>query len=143
MKPDSPVGPAYLCFTHWVDAFRGWTESKQRSLLEAEGWAQKAVSFQGNNGLVVYMPLASLQTVLHSPGEVNNYWVVASSTEHAFIDRLTTRLEDTLGAHGTQITTAEMIGHPAARLRWVTTTAMRAVMSATPRRARTRNSLRS
>jgi len=65
-------------------------------------------SSQGNNGLVVYMPLASLQTVLHSPGEVNNYWVVASSKEHAFIDRLTTRLEDTLGARGTQITTAEV-----------------------------------
>jgi putative ABC transport system permease protein len=63
---------------------------------------------QGNNGLVAYMPLPSLQTVLHSPGEVNNYWVVAASKEHAFIDRLTSRLEDTLGAHGTQVTTAEV-----------------------------------
>jgi len=51
VQPDSPVGPAYLCFTHWVDAFRGWTDSKERSLAEAEGWAEKAVSFRGNNGL--------------------------------------------------------------------------------------------
>ena len=25
LQPDSPVGPAHLCFTHWLDAFRGWT----------------------------------------------------------------------------------------------------------------------
>jgi putative ABC transport system permease protein len=64
-------------------------------------------SSQTNEGLAAYLPLASLQTVLHSPGEVNNYWVVASSKDHAFVDRLTTRLEDTLGAHGAQITTTE------------------------------------
>jgi hypothetical protein len=29
---------------------------------------------------------------------VNNSWIVASSKSHAFIDRLTTRLEGTLGA---------------------------------------------
>jgi putative ABC transport system permease protein len=62
---------------------------------------------QNNEGLAAYLPLASLQTVLRSPGEVNNYWVVSSSKDHAFIDRLTTRLEDTLGAHGAQITTTE------------------------------------
>jgi putative ABC transport system permease protein len=62
---------------------------------------------QGNNGLAFYMPMASLQAVLGAPGEVNNYWIVSSSKDHAFIDRLTTRLEDTLGAHGAQITTME------------------------------------
>jgi putative ABC transport system permease protein len=62
---------------------------------------------QNNEGMAVYLPLASLQTILHSPGEVNNYWVVSTSKDHAFIDRLTTRLEDTLGAHGAQITTME------------------------------------
>jgi putative ABC transport system permease protein len=62
---------------------------------------------QGNNGMAFYLPLASLQTVLRSPGEVNTYWVVSTSKDHAFIDRLTTRLEDTLGAHGAQITTIE------------------------------------
>jgi ABC-type lipoprotein release transport system permease subunit len=60
---------------------------------------------QGNNGMAAYLPLASLQAVLGTPGQVNNYWVVASSKDHGFIDRLTSRLEDTLGAHGTQITT--------------------------------------
>jgi putative ABC transport system permease protein len=62
---------------------------------------------QGNNGMTVYLPLAGLQALLDSPGEVNNYWVVSSSKDHGFIDRLTTRLEDTLGAHGTQITTTD------------------------------------
>jgi len=62
---------------------------------------------QGNNGMALYAPLASLQTILRSPGEVNTYWVVASSRQHRFIDRLTTRLEDTLAKHGAQITTQE------------------------------------
>jgi putative ABC transport system permease protein len=62
---------------------------------------------QGNNGMAVYLPLGSLQTALGATGEVNSYWVVSSSKDHAAIDRLTTRLEDTLGAHGTQITTQE------------------------------------
>ncbi|HSD77796.1 MAG TPA: FtsX-like permease family protein, partial [Solirubrobacteraceae bacterium] len=65
-------------------------------------------SSQNNEGLAVNLPLASLQAMMHTPGEVNTYWVVATSKDHAFIDRLTTRLEDTLGAHGTQITTAEV-----------------------------------
>ncbi len=60
---------------------------------------------QNNEGLAAYLPLTALQRVLHTPGEVNSYWVVAAHKDHAFIDRLNTRLEDTLGAHGTQITT--------------------------------------
>jgi adenylate cyclase len=59
VQPDSPVGPAYLCFTHWVDAFRGWTDSKERSLAAAEGWAEKAIAFRGNNGLA-HIVLASV-----------------------------------------------------------------------------------
>jgi len=53
----------------------------------------------------LYMPLATLQKVLGTPGEVNTYWVRSRSPDHAFIDRLTTRLEDRLGAYGTPITT--------------------------------------
>ncbi|HET9740395.1 MAG TPA: FtsX-like permease family protein [Solirubrobacteraceae bacterium] len=53
----------------------------------------------------LYMPLATLQRVLDAPDEVNTYWIRSESANHAFIDRLTTRLEDTLGAHGTPITT--------------------------------------
>jgi putative ABC transport system permease protein len=60
---------------------------------------------QNNEGLAAYLPLTALQRVLHTPGEVNSYWVVAARKDHAFLDRLNTRLEDTLGAHGTQITT--------------------------------------
>ena len=63
---------------------------------------------QGNNGMAAYLPLASLQALLGAPGDVNSYWVVAGSRDHGFIDRLTSRLEDTLGAHGTQITTQEI-----------------------------------
>jgi putative ABC transport system permease protein len=53
----------------------------------------------------LYMPLATLQRVLEAPGHVNTYWIRSESADHAFIDRLTTKLEDTLGAHGTPITT--------------------------------------
>ena len=60
---------------------------------------------QNNEGLAVYLPLSTLQAVLRSPGEVNTYWIVSTSKDHAFIDRLNNRLEDTLGAHGAQITT--------------------------------------
>jgi class 3 adenylate cyclase/TolB-like protein len=59
LEPDSPIGPAYLCFTYWVDAFRGWTDSKERSLAEAERWAAKAVSFRANNGLAHIVLAAS------------------------------------------------------------------------------------
>ena len=59
LQPDSAVGPAYLCFTHWVDAFRGWTDSKEQALAEAEGWANKSISIRGNNGLA-HIVLASV-----------------------------------------------------------------------------------
>lgn len=51
LQPDSPVGPAYLCFTYWADAFRGWAESKEQSLAQATLWAEKAVRLRGSNGL--------------------------------------------------------------------------------------------
>jgi adenylate cyclase len=51
LQPESPIGHAYLCFTHWRDAFNGWAPSKQRALAEAALWARKAVSLEGHNGL--------------------------------------------------------------------------------------------
>jgi class 3 adenylate cyclase/TolB-like protein len=63
LQPGSPVGPAYLCFTYWVDAFRGWTASPERSLAEAELWARQAISFRGSNGLA-HIVLASVH-LLH------------------------------------------------------------------------------
>ena len=46
-----------------------------------------------------------LQKVLGTPGRGQHLLDRSDSTDHAYIDRLTTRLEDTLGAHGTPITT--------------------------------------
>lgn len=51
LQPDSPVGPAYLCFTYWADAFRGWAHSKEQSLAQATLWAEKAIKLKGSNGL--------------------------------------------------------------------------------------------
>ncbi len=59
LQPDSPVGPAYLCFTHWIDAFRGWTDSKDRSMKQAALWAERAVRFKRTNGLA-HIVLASV-----------------------------------------------------------------------------------
>jgi TolB-like protein/Tfp pilus assembly protein PilF len=59
LQPDSAVGPAYLCFTHWVDAFRGWTDSKERSLTQAARWAETAVRHTNSNGLA-HIVLASI-----------------------------------------------------------------------------------
>lgn len=62
LQPESPVGPAYLCFTYWADAFRGWTdsvESKEQSLSEAALWAERATKLKGSNGLA-HIVLASI-----------------------------------------------------------------------------------
>jgi ABC-type lipoprotein release transport system permease subunit len=63
---------------------------------------------QARNGGVVFMPLATLQSVLGSPGAVNSYWITMTSGDHAGIDRTTTRIEDTLAAHGHQVLTNVM-----------------------------------
>jgi adenylate cyclase len=59
LQPESAVGPAYLCFTHWVDAFRGWTDSKERSLTLAARWAKTALEHRSSNGLA-HIVLASI-----------------------------------------------------------------------------------
>lgn len=51
LQPDSPVGPAYLCFTYWADAFRGWVDTKEQSLAQAVLWADKAIEAKASNGL--------------------------------------------------------------------------------------------
>lgn len=56
-------------------------------------------------GAMVYLPLRTLQSVLGTPDAVNNVWVRSASQDRAEIDRLSTRLEDTLGAGGNQLTT--------------------------------------
>lgn len=56
-------------------------------------------------GAMVYLPLRTLQDILGTPGAVNNVWVHTASQDHDEIDRITTRLEDALGAQGNQLTT--------------------------------------
>jgi putative ABC transport system permease protein len=56
-------------------------------------------------GAMVFMPVRTLQDVLGTPGAVNDVWVRSASADHADIDRLTNRLEDTLGAGGNRVTT--------------------------------------
>lgn len=59
LQPDSPIGPAYLCFTYWADAFRGWAASKEQSLGQATLWAERAIKTKGSNGLA-HIVLASV-----------------------------------------------------------------------------------
>jgi putative ABC transport system permease protein len=58
---------------------------------------------QADNGGVVFTPVTTLQAALGAPGVVNSYWIVTTSADHGLIDRTTTRLEDTLAAHGNQV----------------------------------------
>ena len=60
---------------------------------------------QAQNGAVVFLPVTTLQAALGTPGAVNQYWVATTSDDHGLIDRTTTRLEDTLAAHGHQVGT--------------------------------------
>ena len=60
---------------------------------------------QADNGSVVFMPVTTLQTALGSPAAVNSYWITTTSQNQALIDRTTTRIEHTLGAHGSQVAT--------------------------------------
>ena len=60
---------------------------------------------QMQNGLLFLTPLSTLRTILHSPDNVNAYWVRTSSPDHALIDRTTTQLEDRLAAGGYSIGT--------------------------------------
>ena len=57
------------------------------------------------NGTVVFVPLATLKSVLHTPDAVNAYWVTTTSADHGLIDAATTRIEDALAAHGYQVGT--------------------------------------
>jgi ABC-type lipoprotein release transport system permease subunit len=64
--------------------------------------------YQANNGDVAFTPVSTLQSILGSPGAVNSYWIRTTSPDHALIDRTTTRVEDTLAAHGNQLGTLVM-----------------------------------
>jgi len=63
------------------------------------------VSDQQENGTVLYVPLTTMQSVLHAPGVVNAYWIRTTSANHNLIDQTNTRLEDAFAARGLQVTT--------------------------------------
>ncbi len=78
-------------------------------LATASGPAQftviGVVSDQQDNGTVLFVPLATMQAVLHTPGAVDGYWIKATTADHSLIDATSTRLEDAFSAHGAQLTT--------------------------------------
>lgn len=63
------------------------------------------VSDQQDNGTDMFVPLSTMQSVLHTSGAVNEYWIQTTSGNHNLIDATNTRLEDTFAAHGLQMDT--------------------------------------
>ena len=57
---------------------------------------------QQENGTALFVPLTTMHAVLTGmPADASGgIWVQTTSHDHAFIDRTTTRIEDTLTAHG-------------------------------------------
>jgi TolB-like protein/class 3 adenylate cyclase/Flp pilus assembly protein TadD len=50
LAPDSGLGPTMVAFSHWWDAFRGWSDSPSRSLDLAGEWAAKAITMEDADG---------------------------------------------------------------------------------------------
>ena len=50
LAPDCGLGPTQLAFSHWWDAFRGWSDSPSRSLELAAQWAAKAITMEDADG---------------------------------------------------------------------------------------------
>jgi putative ABC transport system permease protein len=56
---------------------------------------------QQENGTALFVPLTTMHAIMTGrPADANEYWVQTTCHDHAFIDRTTTRVEDTLTAHG-------------------------------------------
>jgi putative ABC transport system permease protein len=56
---------------------------------------------QQESGTALFVPLTTMHALMTGmPADANDYWVQTTSHGHAFIDRTTTRIEDTLTAHG-------------------------------------------
>ncbi len=77
-------------------------------------------------GTALYVPITTMKAALGStPAAISDYWVRTTSHDHAFIDRTTTRIEDTLAAHGyTAGSEIEYVGeaNDVATFRTITTT---------------------
>jgi len=63
------------------------------------------VSDQQDNGLDMFVPLTTMQSLLHTPGAINQYWIQTTSPNHHLIDAVNNRLQDTFAAHGLQLST--------------------------------------
>jgi adenylate cyclase len=50
LAPDSALGPTYVAFSHWWDAFRGWSNSPSQSLDAATEWAERAMAMEDADG---------------------------------------------------------------------------------------------
>jgi putative ABC transport system permease protein len=61
---------------------------------------------QQENGAVLFVPITTARDVLGSAqAAANDYWVKTETGEHRLVERVTTRLEDTLTAAGYQVAT--------------------------------------
>ncbi|HET7296511.1 MAG TPA: FtsX-like permease family protein, partial [Gemmatimonadales bacterium] len=88
---------------------------QQLELLSASGPARfkvvGIVSDQQDNGNDVFIPLSTMQAVLHTSGAANTYWIQTTSSNHNLIDQTNTRLEDTFAARGLKMNTqVEYVG---------------------------------
>jgi putative ABC transport system permease protein len=62
---------------------------------------------QQENGTALFVPLTTMHAVLTGmPPDDSDFWVQTTSHDHAFIDRTTTRIEDTLTTHGYDVNSA-------------------------------------
>ena len=62
-------------------------------------------SNQQENGTALYVPITTMHALLPGmPSDASDYWVRTTSHAHAFIDRTTTRVENTLNANGYDVT---------------------------------------
>ena len=81
---------------------------------------------QQENGTALFVPLTTVHAVLTGmPADANDYWVQTTSHDHAFIDRTTTRIEDTLTTHGYDVSSEIVyvkLANEIASYRTVTTT---------------------
>jgi putative ABC transport system permease protein len=77
------------------------------------------VSDQQMNGTVLFVPLTTMQSVLHTPGAINDYWIQTTSSNHNLIDATNTRLEAAFASHGGQLATQiEYVGAAGDRASW-------------------------
>ena len=58
---------------------------------------------QQEDGTVLYVPLTTARRLLDQPSGVSTYWIRTISSEHGFVDRTTSRLEDRLAGLGHEV----------------------------------------